>query len=123
MPERDRGDQFVEIAGTVEQVDRAVLDGITAEWRKTSDALRDTERRYRELVEYSLGLMCTHDLAGNLLSINPAASHSLGYKPREGVGHNIREFLSPETRHLFDDYLAADPRERARCGSDAGAQS
>ncbi len=81
------------------------LETITAAWREASDALKDSDRRYRELVEYSLGLICTHDLQGNLLSINPAAANSLGYKPEDGVGHNLRGFLSADTRHLFDDYL------------------
>src|SRR5436190_15716826 len=83
----------------------ATLERITAAWQEASDALRDSERRYRELVEYSLGLICTHDLDGVLLSINPAAADSLGYRPEDGVGHNLREFLSADTRHLFDHYL------------------
>ena len=81
------------------------IEGIAAAWQVASDALHDSERRYRELVEYSLGLICTHDLTGNLLSINPAAADSLGYRPDDGVGRNLREFLSADTRHLFDDYL------------------
>jgi len=84
---------------------RATLESITAAWQMASDALRDSEQRYRELVEYSLGLICTHDLTGCILSINPAAANSLGYQPEDGIGHNLREFLSADTRHLFDDYL------------------
>src|SRR5262249_18547254 len=83
----------------------ATLEGITAAWQETTDALRDSERRYRELVEYSLGLICTHDLTGNILSINPAAANSLGYQPEDGIGRNLREFLAADSRHLFDDYL------------------
>jgi PAS domain S-box-containing protein len=81
------------------------LEGMTAAWQQTADALHDSERRYRELVEYSLGLICTHDLTGTILSINPAAARSLGYSPEDGIGRNLREFLSPATRHLFDEYL------------------
>jgi len=92
------------------------LEGITAAWQEASDALRDSERRYRELVEYSLGLICTHDLTGKILSINPAAANLLGYQPEDGIGHNLREFLSPDTRHLFDDYL----RRIQDHGHDAG---
>jgi len=88
-----------------EQNSAATLEGVTAAWQAASDALRDSERRYRELVEYSLGLICTHDLTGKILSINPAAANLLGYQPEDGIGHNLREFLSPETKHLFDDYL------------------
>jgi PAS domain S-box-containing protein len=83
----------------------AALQRITAAWQQTTAALHDSERRYRELVEYSLGLICTHDLTGTILSINPAAAASLGYSPQDGIGRNLRGFLAPETRHLFDDYL------------------
>jgi PAS domain S-box-containing protein len=92
------------------------LERMTAAWQQASDALQDTERRYRELVEYSLGLICTHDLAGTILSINPAAASSLGYSPEDGIGRNLREFLSHKTRHLFDDYL----RRMQHQGHDAG---
>jgi PAS domain S-box-containing protein len=69
-------------------------------------ALETEARRDRALVEHSLGLICTHDLAGTILSINPAAAHALGYRPNDGIGRNLSEFLSSDTRHLFDRYLA-----------------
>jgi len=95
------------------------LEGVTAAWQETSDALRESERRYRELVEYSLGLICTHDLAGTILSINPAAANSLGYQPEDGIGRNLREFLSPDKRDLFDAYL----QRIHSAGHDAGLMS
>jgi PAS domain S-box-containing protein len=60
---------------------------------------------YRLLVEDSLGLMCIHDLDGVLLVINPAVAKSLGYRVEDGLGRNLREFLSPSVRPMFDDYL------------------
>src|SRR3954454_16964436 len=94
----------------------STLEGVTAAWEQTTRALRESERRYRELVEYSLGLICTHDLAGTILSINPAAADSLGYRPDDGIGRNLRDFLAPEKRDLFDDYL----RRIQEHGRDAG---
>ena len=93
-------------------MDEKTADQLMAELRRTEDsrrrteeALRQSEIRFRELFEQSLGLICTHDLDGVLLSINPAAARALGYEPAEGLGHNLREFLSPTTQHLFDEYL------------------
>ena len=60
---------------------------------------------YRLLVENSLGLMCTHDLHGVLLSINPAAAQALGYRAEECLGLNLKNLLAPSVRHLFDAYL------------------
>src|SRR5262249_17882573 len=73
--------------------------------RRAEEALHQSEIRFRDLFEESLGLICTHDLDGILLSINPAAAHALGYDPKQGVGVSLREFLSPNTRHLFEQYL------------------
>ena len=77
----------------------------TAAQRRAEVARDESERRYRHLVEHSLGLICTHDLDGRLLSVNPAAARSLGYDAREGAGRHLRDFLVPSTRHLFDGYL------------------
>jgi PAS domain-containing protein len=60
------------------------IERITAAWQETIEELRDSERRYRELVECSLGLICTHDLTGKVLSINSASVSSLGYEPGPG---------------------------------------
>ena len=68
-------------------------------------ALRESEKRYRDLVENSLGLICIHDLEGIVLSVNPAACHALGYQPGEGVGHSVRQFLAPSVQPFFDAYL------------------
>src|ERR687888_1237959 len=72
---------------------------------ESTGALDESRRRYQELVEYSLGLICTHDLDGIILSINPAAAQSLDYRPEDGIGRNLRDFLDPDKRQLFDEYL------------------
>lgn len=62
-------------------------------------------QRYRELVEQSRGLICTHDLAGVLLSVNRAAADRLGYAPEELVGRSLADLLAFAVRHLFPQYL------------------
>jgi PAS domain S-box-containing protein len=74
--------------------------------RKQADhALAISEKRYRELVDNGQGLICTHDLNGKLLSINPAAAASLGYEPADMVGRNLSEYISPSIRSQFPHYL------------------
>jgi PAS domain S-box-containing protein len=82
------------------------------ERRRAEEALRESEERYRELVENGQGLICTHDLNGKLLSVNPAAAQALGYAPSEMVGKGLIEFISPTVQPAFDHYLkliAAEP--------------
>ena len=70
-------------------------------------ALRESEDRYRDLVEHSHDLICTHDLDGRFLSVNLAAARSLGYEPDELVGKNIADILAPEVRSELPAYLEA----------------
>src|SRR5206468_2211808 len=116
MPTHEGGGDRDAVIGGGGYAAPTAIEGITAAWHRAADALLDSERRYRELVEYSLGLICTHDLTGTILSINPAAATSLGYQPEDGIGHNLREFLSGDTRHLFDDYLRRIQEHRRDAG-------
>ncbi len=76
----------------------------------------ETSDLFRALVEQSLGLMCVHDLEGNLLFVNTAAAETLGFRPEDGIGWNLRRFLSPSVEREFDGYL-----ERIRTqGVDSG---
>ena len=76
------------------------------ERKRAEAALRESEDRYRDLVEHSQDLLCTHDLQGKLLSANPAPARILGYEVAELLQIPMRELIAPEYRHQFDDYLA-----------------
>jgi len=73
--------------------------------------LRETAELYKDLIEHSRALICTHDLEGRILSVNQWASEALGID-REGLlSMNLRDILAPETKDQFDQYLATIRRE------------
>jgi PAS domain S-box-containing protein len=76
-----------------------------SERKRAEQALRDSEDRYRDLVEHSQDLLCTHDLQGKLLSANLAPARILGYEVAELLKIPMRELIAPEFREQFDQYL------------------
>lgn len=75
---------------------------------RAEESLRESEERYRDLVENSHELICTHDLDGRVLSANRAAAVALGYDREAFVGKgNVRDILAPEVRDQFTDYMTA----------------
>jgi PAS domain-containing protein len=75
--------------------------------RKRADReLFESEKRYRDLVDNSQELICTHDLDGNILSVNPWASKTLGYSTEELLKMNIMDFILPSHRSEIPKYLA-----------------
>lgn len=69
-------------------------------------ALMASEDRYRDLVENSQDLICTHDLEGNILSANAYTASVLGSSVDDLLQMNIRDILLPETLGAFDTYLS-----------------
>lgn len=86
------------------------------ELKRAEEALRDSEYRYRDLVEYSQYLICTHDLKGQILSLNQGAAKNLGYDQSFLLKKNIRDFLAPDARSGFDAYLSTIQKDGAAEG-------
>ena len=78
-----------------------------SERARMENALRDSEERYRNLVEKSRGLICTHDMNGRLLTVNEASAQALGYSCDELVGRYLKDLLAPEFREKHKWYLKA----------------
>jgi two-component system, OmpR family, sensor histidine kinase VicK len=90
-----------------DEVGFVIMTGVdVTEQREAETALRTSELRYRQLVESSLGFICTHDLEGNLLSINSHAAATLGYEPDELVGTPLRNRIDPDHLADYDAYFA-----------------
>jgi formate hydrogenlyase transcriptional activator len=98
----------VETSLRLVQLDRSYVVAISRDIskRKTAEAaLQASEDRYRDLVDHSEDLLCTHDLQGRLLTVNPAPARILGYEVDELLKIPMRDLIVPEGREIFDAYL------------------
>ena len=99
------------------------------ERRHAEAALRDSELRYRELVENARDLICTCDLDGRILSVNQAGLDLTGYTSQELVGRPLLELVAPESRELADAvFTGSSPispptAPRSRCSPAMGTPS
>ncbi len=74
--------------------------------KRAEEYIQLSEKKYRDLFNYSQAWICTHDLHGKLLSVNPAASLALDYTAGEMVGRQLVEFIPEEDIGLYEmNYL------------------
>jgi two-component system, OmpR family, sensor histidine kinase VicK len=94
------------LTDTQGQVAFIIATGIDVTTQRAAEAtLRESEARYRQLVEGSLGMVCTHDLRGTLLTINTHGAETLGRTIEEMTNHNLEEFIVPDRRAALPGYL------------------
>ncbi len=64
------------------------------------------ERKYKELFNFSQAIICTHNLAGVIIDVNPAFCEQTGYLEEEARGKPISVFLPDVDKPLFEaNYL------------------
>jgi PAS domain S-box-containing protein len=80
------------------------------ERHRTDEALRESEERYRAIINQSVVGMARSDLKGRLIFINQKLCEMLGYKEAELVGKTIRAITHPDDRaqntRLFQRMIA-----------------
>jgi PAS domain S-box-containing protein/putative nucleotidyltransferase with HDIG domain len=120
---RKDGRQFpVEVSARRIDVDggryvQAIIRDISE--RKRADAeLRESEERFRAMIEQSISGTCIIDKAGRFVYVNPRLAEILGYDSFKAlVGHPVLEFVAPDSHALIRDNLrerlAGEP-QRAR---------
>ncbi len=63
--------------------------------------LLQSEKRNRDIINYSQGVICSHELDGTIISINPAGCVTTGYSLEELIGKSIVDFIPDQHKEAF----------------------
>jgi PAS domain S-box-containing protein len=82
------------------------------EQKKIENELRDSEEKYRGLLENANDIVYSHDLQGKYLTINRAGEKITGYSREEILGGlNIAQVVAPEHLELAREMIARKLRD------------
>ncbi len=109
LHQRKDGTTFpVEINLSYVQLDRGYLVNVArdiTERKRAEEAIRESEKKYRTILESIEEGYYETDIKGNLTFLNDSMCRILGYSADELIGMNYRDFLPPETARNVDEIL------------------
>jgi len=79
-----------------------------SDWKRAEKALRNSEKRYRQLVETMNEGLAVQDEHDRWIYVNHRFSEMLGYPREEIIGRPVSEFLSETDRAVYREQVEAD---------------
>lgn len=74
--------------------------------KRYEEQMAVSEKKYRDLFNYSQAIICRHDMNGHLMDVNPAFTEQTGYTAEEALGHSVSEGLPEADKPFFEsNYL------------------
>ena len=84
----------------------------TTERKQVEQALRQSEERFRSLIENALDIIMILDPDGTIGYVSPSVEKVLGYAVTELVGTNVNAFIHPEDLPIAQSFPQVSLRDR-----------
>ncbi len=108
-PERDAAQgRVVRIRGAAHDI---------TDRKRAEDSLRDSEKRFRALIEQSTDGVALLDAQGHVVYVSPSMHRILGYSDEELLGRDAFEWMHPEDVGVNQDLFARLLQEPGRSAS------
>ncbi len=91
----DANQQLVQEIAEREQIQRQLQETLK-EYQRQTHLLRESEQKYRRLVETSQDIIWSIDLQGRYTFLNQAVKQVYGYEPEEMLGRSFFDFMPAE---------------------------
>ena len=76
---------------------------VREEKERADESLRESENRFRALIEHSSDAIALATADGTVLYDSPSITHILGYGPKDRIGRKVFEYVHPDDRPLFKE--------------------
>src|SRR5215217_3740397 len=94
-----------DLEGTEGRLVFAIIRDVN-EREEVKKALRESEKRYRSLVQHTSDTITVLDASGTIIYISPAVERMTGFKPEERVGTNAFDSVHPDDRERASGIFA-----------------
>ncbi len=92
----------------------AELEKSETERQRMEGALRESEERYRALVENATDIVFETSETGHFTFVNPAALRITGYEEEEIIGKHYLEYIRPDMRKEVSKFLVSQLENRVQ---------
>ena len=93
-PMREKDERFINFVGIARDI---------TESKKAEETLRESEEKYRLIVENSRDLIFTLNAAGEFIYISPSVKNVLGYNQADLLGVPFRSLVHPDNLFVIDE--------------------
>jgi PAS domain S-box-containing protein/putative nucleotidyltransferase with HDIG domain len=86
---------------------RLALLNMVEDQKRAEEALRESEERFRALIQNAADLIVVIDVEGVMRYVSPSSERIMGYIPEEAVGKNFLDWVHPEDMPIAKRSLAS----------------